>query len=73
MSFSLGVMGHTFNLSMWETEVGKFLCLRPAWSIEWDIGQFVLNREIWSQNLPYLPPKNFKMSRYSLNLTWEEE
>ena len=28
----LGMVAHTFNLSTWEAEAGKFLSLRPAWS-----------------------------------------
>jgi hypothetical protein len=26
---------HAFNPSTWEAEAGRFLSLRPAWSIEW--------------------------------------
>jgi hypothetical protein len=30
----LGVVAHTFNPSTWETEAGRFLSSRPAWSTE---------------------------------------
>jgi hypothetical protein len=31
---SQAVVAHAFNLSTWEAEAGRFLSLRPAWSIE---------------------------------------
>jgi major histocompatibility complex class I len=30
--YELGVVAHTFNPSTRETEAGRFLSLRPAWS-----------------------------------------
>jgi hypothetical protein len=45
----LGVGAHTFNPSTWEAKAGKFLCLRPAWSTEWVLGQPGLYRETLSQ------------------------
>jgi hypothetical protein len=44
------VVAHAFNLSTWEAEAGRFLSLRPAWSIEWVLGQPGLHRETLSQN-----------------------
>jgi hypothetical protein len=43
------VVAHTFNLSIWEVEEGRFLSLRPAWSTEWVPGQPGLHRETLSQ------------------------
>jgi hypothetical protein len=31
---SRAVVAHTFNLSTWEAEAGRFLSLRPAWPTE---------------------------------------
>jgi hypothetical protein len=39
------VVVHAFNPSIWEWEVGRFLSLRPAWSIKWVPGQPGLHRE----------------------------
>jgi hypothetical protein len=43
------VVAHTFNPSTWETEAGRFLSSRPAWSTEWVPGQPGLHRETLSQ------------------------
>jgi hypothetical protein len=45
---------HAFNPSTWEaeTEAGRFLSSRPAWSTEWVLGQPGLDREILSQKNP---------------------
>jgi hypothetical protein len=32
--FGWAVVVHAFNPSTWEAEVGRFLSLRPAWSIK---------------------------------------
>jgi hypothetical protein len=42
-------VAHTFNPSTRETEAGRFLSLRPAWSTEWVPGQPELYRETLSQ------------------------
>ena len=42
-------MAHALIPSTWEAEAGTFLCLRPAWSTEWILGQPGLYREILSQ------------------------
>jgi hypothetical protein len=48
----LVVVVHTSNPSTWEAEAGRFLSLRPAWSIEWVPGQPGLHRETlsWGNN-----------------------
>ena len=38
-SISPGVVAHAFNPSTWEAEAGRFLSLRPAWSIEFQDSQ----------------------------------
>ena len=43
------VVAHTFNPRTWKAEAGRFLSLRPAWSIEWAPGQPGLHRETPSQ------------------------
>jgi hypothetical protein len=43
------VVVHAFNPSTWETEAGRFLSARPAWSTEWVPGQPELYRETLSQ------------------------
>ena len=43
------VVAHVFNPSIWETEAGRFLSSRPAWSTEWVPGQSGLHRETLSQ------------------------
>jgi hypothetical protein len=42
------VVAHAFNLSTWESEAGRYLNLRPAWSTEWVPGQPGLHRETLS-------------------------
>jgi hypothetical protein len=34
LSIGSGVVAHAFNPSTWETEAGKFLSSRPAWSAD---------------------------------------
>jgi hypothetical protein len=46
--FSQAVVVHAFNPSTWKAEEGRFLSLRPAWSIEWVPGQPELHRETLS-------------------------
>jgi hypothetical protein len=43
-----GVVAHTFNPSTWETEAGRFLSSRPAWSTKLVPGQPGLYRETLS-------------------------
>jgi hypothetical protein len=43
------VVAHAFDPSTWEAEVGGFLSLRPAWSIESIPGQPGLHKETLSQ------------------------
>jgi hypothetical protein len=43
------VVTHTLNSSTWEAEAGRFLSLRPTWSIEWAPGQPGLHRETLSK------------------------
>jgi hypothetical protein len=39
-------VAYTFNPSTWETEAGRFLSLRPAWSTKWvDVYLHIL--EVW--------------------------
>jgi hypothetical protein len=42
---SQAVVAHAFNPSTWEAEAGRSLSLRPAWSIEWILGQPGLHRK----------------------------
>jgi hypothetical protein len=46
------VVAHVFNPSTQETEAGRFLSLRPAWSTEWVPGQPGLYRKTlsWKTN-----------------------
>jgi hypothetical protein len=43
--YSQAVVAHAINPSTWETETGRFLSSRPAWSTEWVPGQPGLYRE----------------------------
>jgi hypothetical protein len=56
---SWAVVVHAFNPSTWNTEAGRFLSLRPAWSTEWVPGQPEIYRKILSQkNKQKQKPKN---------------
>ena len=62
---TIGYAGQRWHTpSTWEAEAGRFLSSRPAWSIEWVLGQSGLHRETLSWKSQ---KKKVKYSQYKIN------